>query len=221
MSDRDATAEAQDRVLHELAELGLEFARELKAQVGLVKSVAEADALALAFHRVTRSVRLAIALQAKLARERHEVARLDRTAAARRTEARKDQIRAILDREIFTDQAEQEAADKLAERLDERLDEDALFEAFLDGPVEAAIARIRQDLGLPAADKILPQREARSGGGGPRSGGGGFSRSIGGETPLVAFGDSSPCGGASIPQPPPGPFRQVVTMDTEAVPGAP
>ena len=150
MSDRDATAEQQDRILHELAQLGLEFARELKAQVGLVKSLAEADALALAFHRVARSARLAIALQAKLARDRHEVARLDSTAAARRTEARKDQVRAVLAREIYTPEAEQEAADALFERLDERLDDDALFDAFLDGPVEAAIARIRQDLGLPA-----------------------------------------------------------------------
>ncbi|HEY3696303.1 hypothetical protein [Phenylobacterium sp.] len=193
MSDRDATAEEQDRVLRELAELGLAFARDLAAQVATVKSVAEADALALAFHRVTRSVRLAIALQAKLARERHEVARLDRTAAARRTEARKEQIRAVLSREIFTDEAEQEAAESLAERLDERLDEDALFEAFLDGPVEAAIARIREDLELPAEGEILPQREARSGGGGPRSGGGGFSRSVVGFNPLSQpAADSSP-----------------------------
>jgi hypothetical protein len=188
MSDRDAMAEAQDRILHELAELGLAFARDLAAQVASVTSVGEADALALAFHRASRSVRLAIALQAKLARERHEVARLDRTAAARRAEARKDQIRSVLSREIFTDQAEQEAAESLAERLDERLDEDALFEAFLDGPVEAAIARIRQDLDL----EVLPQRAARPGGGGPRSGGGGFRRSAGDVTPSVSFADSSP-----------------------------
>ncbi|HEY3695458.1 hypothetical protein [Phenylobacterium sp.] len=202
MSDRDATAEEQDRVLRELAELGLAFARELKTQVGLVKSVGEADALALAFHRATRSVRLAIALQAKLARERHEVARLDRTAAARRTEARKEQIRTALSREIFTDEAEQEAAESLAERLDERLDEDALFEAFLVGPLEAAITRIRDDLGMPAEGEILPQREARSGGGGPRSGGGGFSRGAVGFNPLSQpAADSSPYGGASVSTP--------------------
>ena len=33
-----------------------------------------------------------------------------------------------------------------------RLDEEALDEAFADGPVEALIARIREDLGLPAND---------------------------------------------------------------------
>jgi hypothetical protein len=148
MFDRTARAEEQDRALAELTELGLAFARELKAQVKLVKSIDESERLTLAFHRATRGARLAIALQAKLDRERHELARLDRSLASQQAKARKTQVRTVLRNEIYVPEAEQDAADALAERLDERLDEDALFDSFLEGPVEAAIARIREDLGI-------------------------------------------------------------------------
>src|SRR5699024_3258148 len=41
---------------------------------------------------------------------------------------------------------------ELSAALDERLDEEALDRRFLDGPVEACVARIREGLGLPAAE---------------------------------------------------------------------
>jgi hypothetical protein len=163
MSDREAMIEEQDQILGDLARLGLAFAEDLRARVALVTKVAEADALGLAFHRVTRSVRLALALRSKLARDLHELARLDSRLAEDRAKARRKQIRTVLINEIYADDdRSQEAADDLAERLDETLDEEALFDRFLEGPVEAGIAHIREELGL----EFLPQREARSGGGG-------------------------------------------------------
>jgi hypothetical protein len=163
MSDREAMIEEQDQILGDLARLGLAFAEDLRARVALVTKVAEADALGLAFHRVTRSVRLALALRSKLARDLHELARLDSRLAEDRAKARRKQIRTVLINEIYADDdRSQEAADDLAERLDETLDEEALFDRFLEGPVEAGIAHIREELGL----EFLPQRAARSGGGG-------------------------------------------------------
>jgi hypothetical protein len=169
MSSREAMIEEQDQILGDLARLGLAFAEDLRARVALVTKVAEADALGLAFHRVTRSVRLALALRSKLARERHELARLDSRLAEDRAKTRRKQIRTVLINEIYADDdRSQEAADDLAERLDETLDEEALFDRFLEGPVEAGIAHIREELGL--APQFLPQRAARSGGGGSAQG---------------------------------------------------
>jgi hypothetical protein len=150
MTDLEEMAKEQDQMLRELAELGMSFARKLEAKVELVTSVDEAQALALAFHRIQRGVRLTLALRAKLVRDHLEIGKLERSAAQRATERRKAQVTAVLDREIFTDEADQDEADTLAERLTERLDAEALFDDFLNGPLDHVIARIRKDLGLAA-----------------------------------------------------------------------
>jgi hypothetical protein len=148
MPDLDAMAEENDRFLKALAELGMEFAQELKAKVELVKSVDEAAVLARAFDRILRGARLTVALRSRLVRDRLEIAKLDRAGAKQAVGRRKDQIKAVLEAEIFADHRDQETAETLYERLTDRLDCEALFDAFLAGPVEAAIARIREDLGL-------------------------------------------------------------------------
>jgi hypothetical protein len=160
MSGRDDTAEFQDRVLRELTELGLEFARELKAQVHRVKSVDDADRLTLAFHRATRTARLAMALQTKLARERLQLKKLARSETAQLAKARKAQIRTVICNQVYTPEAAQDWADAMRERLDERLDEEALFESFLEGPVDQHIARLQSRLGLPAAPAPATTAEA-------------------------------------------------------------
>jgi hypothetical protein len=151
MNSAPEMAERHGRVLTELAELGLGLARRLAARAEASQDDAAAEALALAFHRVSRSVRLTLALESRLAGERRQGLREDRVLTARAVEARKDQVRAALTRAV---QAERETddAERLLDELDERLDEDALFDRFLAGPVEACIARIRADLGLPAND---------------------------------------------------------------------
>jgi hypothetical protein len=152
MFDREQMAREQDADLRELAELGMSFARKLEARVEGVASVAEVQALALAFNRIARGVRLTHALRTKLARDHLEIGKLDRAAAQKAVERRKAQVTAVLDREIFTDEADQDTADHLAERLTERLDAEALFDDFLNGPLDHVIARIRKDLGLAAPD---------------------------------------------------------------------
>lgn len=150
MSSAAERTERQAEVVAELVALGLDFARELKRRIAAVETVAEAEKLARAFHRATRTVRLALALESRLAREGHEIARLDGARDRLAAFDRKRQVRRAVVRDIWTE-TEGEAAEALTEALDERLEEAAEFAEFLDGPVEAAIARIRADLGLAKA----------------------------------------------------------------------
>ena len=76
----DAAAH-QDAVLSELAELGLAVARGIEARFDRVETVAEMEALAGAFEKVARGVRLSVALQARMARERSEALRATRRLA--------------------------------------------------------------------------------------------------------------------------------------------
>jgi len=143
--------ERQGRTLADLAELGLSFARKIEARVDAVQSVDEAQALALAFHRVSRSVRLCLALEVRLQRESLRVMDDDRVATARRTEVRKAQVRAAVSRAVY-DETEGDDVEALLDELEERLDEEALYEDFADDPIEVCVARIRQGLGLPPED---------------------------------------------------------------------
>jgi hypothetical protein len=63
---------------------------------------------------------------------------------------RRSQVRLAVERAIWTE-AEGLEAERLLDDLDDVLEEAALADGFLDGPVEAVIARIRDDLGLAAS----------------------------------------------------------------------
>jgi hypothetical protein len=151
MAHSDDMAERHGRVLTELSEIGMALARGVKARADEASSLKEAEALALTFHRIARSVRLTLALESRLARERYEIVRHEEAQVRLRTLERRTQVRAAVSRDIRAE-TEGEVAEALIAELKARLETDALFEAFLDGPVEAAIARIRQDLGLAAND---------------------------------------------------------------------
>jgi hypothetical protein len=156
-------AERQGRVLAELAELGLGMARRLAARAEVAETDAAAEGLALAFHRISRSVRLTLALEVRLDRERRQGARETRKDVARAAETRKEQVRHALGRAIET---EADEAERLWDALEERLDEEALYDAFTAAPLETCIARLRADLGLPAndpgcsTDPITPRPQA-------------------------------------------------------------
>jgi len=144
-------AQRHGRMLGELAELGMELARGLKGRADAAETDAQAQSLAVTFHQIARDVRLTLALESRLARERQEIVRHEQARRLDRVYARKAQVRAVLS-DIVWRETEGEAAEALLEELDERLESQALFEAFLDGPVEACIAAIRAGLGLPAND---------------------------------------------------------------------
>jgi hypothetical protein len=143
--------ERHGRVLAELAELGLTLARGLAARAAAAGTAEQAQALSAAFHQISRSVRLSLALESRLASERRQALREDRVLTERALAKRKDQVRAALARAVYAE-SESDTAERLLDELEDRLDEDGLFDDFLAGPVEACIARIRAGLGLPPPD---------------------------------------------------------------------
>jgi hypothetical protein len=146
----DATTdmgERHGRVLTELAELGLALARRLAARAEAAPTDEEAQGLALAFQRVARSVRQTLALETRLARERNQALREDRVRVERAVETRRKQISLAVGR-IISDETEQAEVDRLFDDLDDILNEQSLYAEFVEGPVEAIIARICQGLGL-------------------------------------------------------------------------
>jgi hypothetical protein len=153
MSDAANMAERHGHMLGELSELVLELARDLQARALAAETPADAAELSLAFHRVARSLRQTLALEAKLERDRHRARREDHAEAAREDIARrqrlKTQVRLSVERAIWTE-AEGDEAERLADDLDDLLDAYALADDFTVTPVEAHIARIRHDLGLAA-----------------------------------------------------------------------
>jgi hypothetical protein len=129
--------------------------------------VAETDSgmaeLGLAFHRISRTVRQCLALEAKLTRDAEREAREARSDAARdrgvEAKRRKQFLRTVLTRNIFDADAVCEddgdydpcEAQLRIERLESLLDEDELSDELLALPVEDQIARLRDDLGLAEA----------------------------------------------------------------------
>jgi hypothetical protein len=122
MPGATAKMERHDRVLAELSELGLTLARELHGRAlaaGTAGTAEEAQALSLAFHRISRSVRQTIGLEAKLDRERrrqdHDARREGERRADGAATPRKAQVRLAVERAIWT-----EAEGLEAERLPRR-----------------------------------------------------------------------------------------------------
>jgi len=155
MSASEAMAERHRKVLAELTELGLDLARSLKARAEAATTPAEAEGLALAFHRVARSVRQTLALDSKLARERAGIANDERGDLRRAVTARQAQVRAPVVRDVWSER-EQAEAEALIDVLEDHLDEAALYPSFLEDPVEAQVAWLRGQLGLPVNDAGPP-----------------------------------------------------------------
>jgi hypothetical protein len=154
--------ERHARGLAELTELGLSLARDLHACALAEPDPSTKAETALAFHRVSRSVRQSMALEARLKRD---LMRDDREARAEAVQAaetlvrtRKAQVRAAVERLIWTEAENDEEAERLVDELGEHLDEAALHQGFADDPVEVHVARLRAELGLSseAADAGPP-----------------------------------------------------------------
>jgi hypothetical protein len=160
MTDAAHIERLQDEALAQLLELGMEAAREAHARLMASEDSKALADCALAFNRVSRSVRQTAALQAKVARARKHRDRDDATDAQRadavRISRRKDQVKATVERLIWTE-AEGGEAERLESHLEDLVAEDALYDGFLAQPVEIYIARLRQDLGLSAE----PEQPAR------------------------------------------------------------
>jgi len=177
MSDAGGTIKRADLILDELARLGLGLARSLAQRAEAAEDDDKAARLALAFHHVSRAVRHALALQARLARDAQRSLREARDDAERQDKARRvlhaARVRSGVRRVIGAEAADHEYV-ALLSRLELALLSDAADDDFLDATVERHIARLCRMLGVPVPDaKAAPQPSSPVGGGGPRSGGGG------------------------------------------------
>lgn len=171
MSGASDMAERHGRILAELSELGLSLVRRLHEAAVTAEEPRAAAELAGAFHRISRSVRQTLALEARLERDRARQDREDRAEAARRREARigrrKAEVRAALERLIWTEAEGEEAEDLLCE-LDELLERDALTGGFAEAPLETCIARLHRELDLasppPLGEERAPSSRVNGGG---------------------------------------------------------
>lgn len=167
MSGAPDTIVQHEQALAELLELGLAAARAVQARLLAAEGAREACDLSLAFNRISRSVRQTLALQAKLDRGRRRQGREEAADARRAQEVqvalRKAQVRAAVERAVWTE-AEDAEAERLLDDLDDLVSEEALYPGFAEGPVAAHVERIRRDLGLSAC------RLREAAGGGPSAG---------------------------------------------------
>ena len=170
-TEKQARAEA---MLGELAELGLMVAKELAVRLRESQDVDETVALAGAFQKTSRVVRLTLALDFKLERDAARAARDEQAAAraeqkaAENDEARsragagraachapspverqKARVRSVLNRLLWNEsEGDTEDYDILVEDLNARLDEAAQAPGFEDLAIEVLAARLKADMRL-------------------------------------------------------------------------
>jgi hypothetical protein len=156
LADLRPVMERQLAVLGRLAEAGLNLAIEIEQQAttdGPAKlSAGEA---ALAYARVSRAVRLTLALQSKAVADLRALDEVlgryragDQQRAGMAEEARKARVQRIIERVIGEEVADDDKADRLAEEAYERLEHDDIYGdlgRFTPGEI---VARVCGDLGL-------------------------------------------------------------------------
>jgi hypothetical protein len=178
-----ALIERQLGLLGRLAEAGLNIALAVERQVmaveaglseaGSPEAVQAVQGLALAYGRVSRAVRLTIALQSRLVKNLQEIdeiaARMRKGAEAnagrereQRAAARKERVERIVERMIRAEVADEAEVDRLAEEAYERLDHDDIYGDLQAKPVSEIIALVCRDLGLaPDWSRLAEEAWAR------------------------------------------------------------
>ncbi|WP_297694860.1 hypothetical protein [Phenylobacterium sp.] len=157
--DRAARHEA---VLKRVQQLSLALAEDLADAVVATRDEDKKARLAGAYHKITRGLRQAVALEARLARYEAagERAEADRAKAAARegAERRSAQVKARVERLVWNeydegDDDEFAEGGELIERAEEWLSEAAEAEGFAETSVGVHLARLCAHLGLdwPAA----------------------------------------------------------------------
>jgi hypothetical protein len=157
----DIAAE-MDEGLKALFQAGLELSLQMQADALAADKPQERARLALAFHRLSRSVRQTAALRMRLAREAERSVHEARTGALQLEEARrkrrKAHLKGAISALVWTEYEPQDAeAEALLERLDGVLDAQAETEDFLETEPQAQIEALRQAIGFePSAPPAPP-----------------------------------------------------------------
>jgi hypothetical protein len=149
----ETSPERRARMLQALGDGALSLAMNLHARAMAAQDDAMAVELAGAFHKVSRSVRQSLALEAQFERDEARKAKEAEDKAARdrarRVSTQGDQVRLRVERLIWNEADGKEAEALLAD-LDDLLELAAADADFLDLPVEVLVARIAHDLQLAA-----------------------------------------------------------------------
>ena len=157
------------RMLARYAELALSLAEQLHADAMAAETPDQRAVLAGAFHRICRSGRQSMALEARLVREAAREARAEaglvQAAREARIELRKKRLAQAVEPLIWTEVEDEDQLEALQD-LKLCLAEEALSEAFLDEPLETQLARLCDALGLP--DPAPPTPRSSPGRQGPK-----------------------------------------------------
>lgn len=184
---RRALTLRQLQMLGELAELGLEIAGAIERQAGgkADASTLRGDA-ALAYARVTRSVRQTMLLQSKLiegmdagngaadearaeAQDGADEASPEAAAETTPEDRQKARVERIVERLVTAEHPDDEdELDRLMNEACDRLDDEDLYGDLMERPVSELVARICRDLGLQPqwaelVQELWAQKEIESG----------------------------------------------------------
>jgi hypothetical protein len=153
------------RVLAELTELGMAFARDARADAEAAQTPEERARQALVFQRVSRAIRQGLALEAKLAREAQragaEAAEREDRRNAQLVRARKNQLMSAvqglvwseverLGEELDFEDAEEAEAEALVQLM-ALVDEESQADDFLTADLADQAARVANALGFEIA----------------------------------------------------------------------
>lgn len=155
--------ERHARILAELSELGMGFARDARRDAEAAETPEERAQQALVFQRVSRSIRQSLALEAKLVRDARREARDEaREADGRRREQvdnrrrrLRDGVEALVWREAESMDADEEVA--FLDEIDAAVDAELDAETFLTDPLADQVARAVARLGF----EITPEGHVR------------------------------------------------------------
>lgn len=162
MSDAAEMAERHGRTLARLSELGLALAERVQAQALATEDAKSTADLGLAFHRIARTVRQSIALEARLVRDAARAEReLQQDAVARqellreilprdprRIARRKEEVREAVQQVIWDELEDEDERHYFTDLLEQRLEMGARDPGFCVESLEAHIDRMLADFSL-------------------------------------------------------------------------
>jgi len=154
-----AVVQRQLQVLERLAQIGMTIAEALEQQVTAQGTQVVAAEAALAYARVSRAVRLTVALQSTVLEASQA---LDRAAGSRRHEQRcnaererqqharahRERVDRVLDRVIEAGASSEAEGERLANEAGERLERDDIYGDLAERSVSEIIDLVCRDLGL-------------------------------------------------------------------------
>jgi hypothetical protein len=158
--------ERHGRILAKLSELSLTLAVDLHARALAAEDTDEVAELVNAFQKITRGVRQTMALEARLHRDgaiaAREAAVEDERTRPARIERRKAEVRAAVERLIWTEVERDETFEDdddpelTVGPVGDLLMEELADEDFADTPVAVLVERIKVNLATTLAEFLAP-----------------------------------------------------------------